>query len=141
METPATWDEAAVKLRMMNEREFPNLSSEDWRAFSRRTFAEENGAPKLDYDPKIGTAMRKGMEAAKGEIPTLWPQFKALAQMPVLVVRGEYSDLLTAEIVARMAEEHPAMKTIVAKDRGHAPFLDEPEVLTAIDDFLQNDIA
>jgi len=136
METPATWDEAAVKLRMMNEREFPNLSSEDWRAFSRRTFAEENGAPKLDYDPKIGTAMRKGMEAAKGEIPTLWPQFKALAQMPVLVVRGEYSDLLTAEIVARMAEEHPAMKTVVAKDRGHAPFLDEPEAIEAIDAFL-----
>ncbi|MDP1628315.1 alpha/beta fold hydrolase [Parvibaculum sp.] len=141
METPATWDEAAVKLRMMNEREFPNLSSEDWRAFSRRTFAEENGAPKLDYDPKIGTAMRKGMEAAKGEIPTLWPQFKALAHMPVLVVRGEYSDLLTAEIVARMAEEHPAMKTVVAKDRGHAPFLDEPEVLAAIDDFLATGIA
>lgn len=141
METPATWDEAAVKLRMMNEREFPNLSSEDWRAFSRRTFAEENGAPKLDYDPKIGTAMRKGMEAAKGEIPTFWPQFKALAQVPVLVVRGEYSDLLTAEIVARMAEEHPAMKKIVAKDRGHAPFLDEPEVLAAIDDFLRNGIA
>lgn len=141
METPATWDEAAVKLRMMNEREFPNLSSEDWRAFSRRTFAEENGAPKLDYDPKIGTAMRKGMEAAKGEIPTLWPQFKALAQVPVLVVRGEYSDLLTAGIVARMAEEHPAMKTIVAKDRGHAPFLNEPEVLAAIDDFLRNGIA
>ncbi|ABS64467.1 alpha/beta hydrolase fold [Parvibaculum lavamentivorans DS-1] len=140
METPATWDEAAVKLRMMNEREFPNLSSDDWRAFSRRTFAEESGAPKMDYDPKIGTAMRKGMDAAKGEIPTLWPQFKALAQMPVLVVRGEYSDLLTAEIVARMTEEHPLMKTIVAKDRGHAPFLDEPEVLAAIDAFLQNDI-
>lgn len=46
METPSTWDEAAVKLRLMNEREFPNLSSEDWRAFARRTFAEENGAPK-----------------------------------------------------------------------------------------------
>ncbi|MEQ9226849.1 MAG: alpha/beta hydrolase [Parvibaculum sp.] len=136
METPSTWDEAAVKLRLMNEREFPNLSSEDWRAFARRTFAEENGAPKTDYDPKIGTAMRKGMEASKGEVPTMWPQFKALAQVPVLVVRGENSDLLTADIVSRMASEHPALKSVVAKDRGHAPFLDEPEVLAALDDIL-----
>ena len=139
METPQTWDEAAVKLRMMNEREFPNLSADEWRIFARRTFAEEHGAPKTDYDTKIGTAMRKGMEAAKGEIPTLWPQFKSLSQMPLLAVRGENSDILTAEIMVRMAEANPAMKSVVAKDRGHAPFLDEPEVLAAIDDFLASE--
>lgn len=140
MEVPSTWDEAAVKLRMMNEREFPNLSAEQWRTFARRTFTEEAGTPKLDYDPKIGMAMRKGLEASKGEIATMWPQFKVLAQKPVLVVRGENSDLLTATIVERMLAEHPGMKSVVARDRGHAPFLDEPEVLAAIDDFLKNDI-
>jgi pimeloyl-ACP methyl ester carboxylesterase len=139
METPQTWDEAAVKLRMMNEREFPNLSAEDWRTFARRTFAEEHGAPKIDYDARIGTAMRKGLEASKGEIPTLWPQFKSLSQMPLLAIRGENSDILTAEIMTRMAEANPAMKSVVAKDRGHAPFLDEPEVLAAIDDFLTSE--
>lgn len=136
MEKPATWDEAAVKLRVMNEREFPNLTSDEWRTFARRTFAEEHGAPKFDYDPKIGTAMRKGLEASKGEVPTMWPQFGALAQMPLLVVRGENSDLLSADIVERMKGAHPAMKSVTAKDRGHAPFLDEPEVLAAIDDFI-----
>jgi pimeloyl-ACP methyl ester carboxylesterase len=136
MEPPATWDEAAVKLRMMNEREFPNLSAEDWRNFAHRTFAEENGLPKMDYDAKIGTAMRKGMEAAKGEIPTLWPQFKSLSQMPLLAIRGENSDILTASIMERMKEANPAMHSVVATDRGHAPFLDEPEVLAAIDGFL-----
>jgi pimeloyl-ACP methyl ester carboxylesterase len=80
--------------------------------------------------------MRKGMEAAKGEIPTLWPQFKSLSQMPLLAVRGENSDILTAEITDRMKEANPAMRSAIAKDRGHAPFLDEPEVLAAIDDFL-----
>lgn len=136
METPQTWDEAAVKLRMMNEREFPNLTAEEWRAFSRRTFAEEHGAPKLDYDPKIGTAMRKGMEASNGDVPTMWPQFGALAQKPVLVVRGENSDLLSEDIVARMTRDYPNVSAVTAKDRGHAPFLDEPEVLAAIDSFL-----
>jgi len=80
--------------------------------------------------------MRKGMEAAKGEIPTLWPQFKSLSQMPLLAIRGENSDILTAKIVDRMKEANPAMHSAIAKDRGHAPFLDEPEVLAAIDDFL-----
>ena len=136
MDPPATWDEAAVKLRVMNEREFPNLSGEQWRIFARRTFAEEHGAPKLDYDPKIGTAMRKGLEASKGEVPSMWPQFGSLAQMPLLVVRGENSDLLSPGIVERMQEAHPAMKSVTAKDRGHAPFLDEPEVLAAIDGFI-----
>ncbi|WP_421865939.1 alpha/beta fold hydrolase [Parvibaculum sp.] len=139
METPKTWDEAAVKLRMMNEREFPNLSAEAWRTFAHRTFAEEHAAPKMDYDPKIGTAMRKGLEASKGEIPTLWPQFKSLSQMPLLAIRGENSDILTPGIVTRMTEANPAMKSVVAKDRGHAPFLDEPEVLAAIDDFLSSE--
>lgn len=139
METPETWDEAAVKLRMMNEREFPNLTAEDWRTFARRTFAEEHSAPKIDYDPKIGTAMRKGLEASKGEIPTLWPQFKSLSQMPLLAIRGENSDILTAEIMTRMTEANPAMKSAVARDRGHAPFLDEPEVLAAVDDFLASE--
>ncbi|MEP0707103.1 alpha/beta fold hydrolase [Parvibaculum sp.] len=136
MEVPATWDEAAVKLRVMNEREFPNLSGDQWRTFARRTFAEEHGAPKLDYDPKIGTAMRKGLEASKGEIPTMWPQFGSLAQMPLLIVRGENSDLLSAGIVERMQADHPSVKSVTAKDRGHAPFLDEPEVLAAIDEFI-----
>ena len=136
MEPPATWDEAAVKLRVMNEREFPNLSAEEWRAFARRTFAEEDGAPKLDYDPKIGTAMRKGLDAAKGEVPTMWPQFTSLAQKPVFVIRGENSDLLTKEIAERMEEAGPDVSSLMVKDRGHAPLLDEPEVLTAIDEFL-----
>lgn len=136
MEPPATWDEAAVKLRMMNEREFPNLSAEEWRAFTKRTFAEEDGAPKLDYDPKIGTAMRKGLDATKGEIPTMWPQFTSLAQKPVFVIRGENSDLLTKEITERMEEAGPDVSSLMVKDRGHAPFLDEPEVLAAIDEFL-----
>lgn len=137
MEVPKTWDEAAVQARMMNEREFPNVSGEAWRAFTRRTFTEEHGAPKLDYDAKIGTGLRKGLEAAaSGPLPDMWPQFKALNNLPVLGVRGENSDLLSADTFTRMASEHPNFTSVTVKDRGHAPFLDEPEFLTALDDFL-----
>lgn len=136
MEAPGSWDEAAIRLRQMNEHHFPDLNADQWRAFSARTFADENGKPRIDYDPKIGIALRRTATMAKGEAPTLWPQFRALRHLPVLAIRGENSDLLSKETLARMTKEHPRLATITARDRGHAPFLDEPEVLDAIDVFL-----
>lgn len=136
MEAPPSWTEAAFKLRMMNEREFPTLTGDDWYAHARRTFAEEAGVPKIDYDPKIGTALRKGLDAANGVLPDMWPQFKALSHVPVLCLRGENSDILSADTVARMEKTHPSVAALTVSDRGHVPFLDEPEVLNAIDTFL-----
>ncbi|HEY4345549.1 MAG TPA: alpha/beta hydrolase [Parvibaculum sp.] len=137
MEAPASWTEAAFKLRMMNERDFPTLTGDDWYEQARRTFAEEGGVPKIDYDAKIGVAMRKGLEAANGALPAMWPQFKALGHVPVLVIRGENSDILSAETVKRMEKQHTKLSSITIKDRGHVPFLDEPEALTALDAFLE----
>ena len=137
METPSSWDEAAVKLRLMNERDFPNVTGEEWRAYSRRTFTtDENGAPKMDYDPKIGTAMRKGMDAAKGELPDMWAQFKALSHVPVLAIRGENSDILSAGTLQKMAEEHPTLTAVTLPDQGHAPFLDSAAEFDIIAGFL-----
>jgi pimeloyl-ACP methyl ester carboxylesterase len=134
-DAPANWDEAAIRVRMMNEREFPTVSGAEWRAYSKRTFAEENGAPKVDYDVRIGQVMRKSMESGAAA-PTLWPQWKALGHVPALVIRGENSDLLSAETLQRMGEEYPRLRALTVKDRGHAPFLDEAEAVAAIDAFL-----
>jgi len=137
MSVPSTWDEAAVQLRMMNERAFPTVTGDEWRAFSARTFTEEHGAPKLDYDVKIGIGLRKGLEAlGNAPMPDMWPQFKTLSNVPVLGVRGENSDLLSPETFERMASEHPNFTRLIVKDRGHTPFLDEPEFLNALDEFL-----
>ncbi|MES1991106.1 MAG: alpha/beta hydrolase [Pseudomonadota bacterium] len=135
METPPSWTEAAFKLRLMNEREFPTLSGDDWYDYARLTFAEEGGAPKADYDAKIGLGLRKGLDAAQAP-PSMWPQFKALGHVPVLVIRGENSDILSAKTVTRMAREHPNLSHVTVKDRGHVPFLDEPEAIEAIEAFL-----
>lgn len=136
MEAPPSWDVAAIQLRQMNEHYFPNLTAEQWRTFSARTFAEADGKPAMDYDPKIGTGLRRAAMITRGKVPPAWPLFRALAHVPVLVVRGENSDLLSKETVARMEAEHPGLRTVTAKDRGHAPFLDEPEVVAAIDTFV-----
>ncbi|MCE9648907.1 MAG: alpha/beta hydrolase [Parvibaculum sp.] len=137
MEAPASWTEAAFKLRMMNERDFPTLTGEDWYEQARRTFAEEAGVPKIDYDGKIGLALRKGLEAANGALPAMWPQFKALGHVPALVIRGENSDILSADTVKRMEKEHAGLASVSIKDRGHVPFLDEPEAIGALDAFLE----
>lgn len=136
MEAPASWTEAAFRLRMMSERDFPTLTGDDWYEQARRTFAEENGLPKIDYDSKIGVAMRKGLEAANGALPAMWPQFQALSHVPVLAVRGENSDILSAETLKLMEKRHSSFTSVTVKDRGHVPFLDEPEALAALDIFF-----
>ncbi len=137
METPASWTEAAFKLRMMNERAFPTLSGDDWYVQARRTFGEKDGLPKLDYDPKIGTGLRKSLDAANGSAPpSMWAQFKALGHVPLLAIHGENSDILSVETLRRMGKEHPNFQSVTVKDRGHVPFLDEPEALEALDAFF-----
>ena len=66
----------------------------------------------------------------------MWPLFDALAGIPVAVVRGANSDLLAPETVAKMRERRPDLIVAEVPDRGHVPFLDEPEALAALDALL-----
>ncbi|EQD43082.1 hydrolase, alpha/beta fold family protein, partial [mine drainage metagenome] len=56
--------------------------------------------------------------------------------MPTLVIRGELSDILSPEILERMRRVKPDLESLIVPGRGHAPLLDEPEALGAIDRFL-----
>jgi pimeloyl-ACP methyl ester carboxylesterase len=55
----------------------------------------------------------------------------------VLALRGQLSDLLSAQTLARMQREKPDLQTAVIAERGHTPLLDEPECLDRIDRFLE----
>jgi pimeloyl-ACP methyl ester carboxylesterase len=136
MAAPASWEEAAIAIRQMNERHFPNMTGEQWHSFAHMTFRDDGDKPALDYDAAIGTGLRRAIKLTRGNIPTMWKEFGALSHIPLMLVRGENSDLLSAATSERMGEEHPNMTLVTAKDRGHAPFLDEPEVTLAIDAFL-----
>ncbi|HEV2081728.1 MAG TPA: alpha/beta hydrolase [Brevundimonas sp.] len=135
VDTP-TWAAAAEYARRHNAVALPHYSDADWDAFARRVFREgPDGAPILDYDPDISVPIRA--MGAKGLVPDLWPMFGRLAKgRPTLLIRGATSDLLSAEIAAKMRKRAPTMQFAEVPGVGHAPMLDEPEAKAAIFEFL-----
>ena len=128
-----TWDEAIKQTRVVYGNAWLGLSEERWSVLVRRSYREDAaGAPVLDFDPRIGDALR----AAPASAGSLWPVFARLHAIPMLVVHGALSDILSASTVARMQREQPDLEYVTVGNRGHVPLLDEPEVLAAIDRFL-----
>jgi pimeloyl-ACP methyl ester carboxylesterase len=129
------WADAAAQMREMYQLAMPDADDADWMAFARRSYTEVDGVPRLDVDPGIGEAVRA---APAGAAPDLWPAFAALRALPVLAIRGELSDVLSAATFERMAREKPDLQRVTVARRGHPPLLDEPECIAAIDAFLDS---
>ena len=129
------WDEAADRIAANYGGNFERFTHADWVAMAKRNCREDNGEIRFDYDMAIAEPFKTA-----GPVPEvdLWPLFAALGQKPLLVVRGERSDLLTAETASKMQSVAPGMKLAVVPGVGHAPELSETEAVTAIDDFLQS---
>jgi len=66
----------------------------------------------------------------------MWPLFDAMNGLPVALLRGENSKLLSEAAVERMMERRPDIIFAEVMDRGHIPLLDEYESLLVIDEFL-----
>lgn len=128
-----SWDDAADALASNFGASFERYVHDDWVKMAKRNCREENGEIRFDYDMSIAEPFK-----TSGPVPRvdLWPLFAALGQKPLLVVRGEKSDLLTAATAAKMQEVAPGMKLATVAGVGHAPELSEPEAVEAIDDFL-----
>ncbi|HKK36560.1 MAG TPA: alpha/beta hydrolase [Paracoccaceae bacterium] len=120
-----------------NAAAFPGVPRARWAAHARAIFDDDGaGRPVLSYDARLAEVTAAGM-AEIGETIDLWPLFAAAADVPVLVVRGANSDILTAETLAAMRAARPDLEAVEVPDRGHAPFLDEPEAAAAIESFLE----
>jgi len=128
----ASLEEAAARIRAINEVAFPDASDADWLVFARRTFREiSDGQWVLDYDPNIARALME-----HGPAPDLWPAFETLKTAPTLVIRGGISDLLSLEIVEKMRGVHPAFDYTEVPRVGHAPMMTEPAAWSALEKFL-----
>jgi pimeloyl-ACP methyl ester carboxylesterase len=131
---PRDWDEATRIVRDINIRQFTAIDSEGWRKLTRQLFNEEDGRPAEACDPRVATALSE-VDIAR-VVPAMWEHFESLFQVPVMVLRGENSDLLSAATVQEMQARHPALTPVVIRNEGHAPLLLDRLSQRLIADFL-----
>jgi pimeloyl-ACP methyl ester carboxylesterase len=119
---PHTYEEGAEVLRQLMGEQFPKLTYEQWLGAAQRTWHLKAGGLKPAYDLGIARALA-GVDIDR-PMPPLWHEFDALAGVPMLVIRGANSDLLSAETVAAMRARRADMDIIEVADQGHAPLLE-----------------
>lgn len=148
----ADWASAAATTRENYALAYPDADTAFWDHQARLAWRERaDGTVEPDYDPKIGDALRHASKAAglvrflkrigirrlKGINLDPWDNYKAMT-MPVLVLRGAISDILTEKTLAAMREKKADLVVAQVANRGHAPVLDEPDARQAIDRFLES---
>lgn len=131
--TPRDWAEAVGIIKGTAGQHFTGLSDEDWMAFAQTTFWDREGGLAIRYDPAL---MRALQDLDTADLPTLWPQFESLSGAPLLVIRGEFSDLLSPETADAMVCRHPDSSLVTVEGQGHAPLLRDPSTLSRIDAFM-----
>ncbi len=130
---PNSWDDAARIVRDINRTQFTAVPDGQWMELARQLYNDRDGRPAAGYDTKLARAL----SVLDGPIPALWPQFEALRRVPVMVLRGENSDLLSAATVDEMRRRHPALVSVTVASEGHAPLLKDAPTITAIRGFLE----
>jgi pimeloyl-ACP methyl ester carboxylesterase len=128
------WNEAASRIRSRSADVHPAYGDAQWLRFARRICRETERGIELDYDMAIAEPFHAGNT---GEAPDGWPYYRGLAGRPVLVLRGSMSDLLAGSVAERMATEIPDVEVVTVPGVGHAPDLDEPQSVAAIDRLLE----
>lgn len=130
-----TWAQAAETLETLMAPAFPDVPPVRWREEVETFYNETPEGLSLRYDPCLRDALLAQAEA--GPTPDLWPLFMALDGLPCGVIRGANSDILSASTYAGMQGRLPAIQAAEIANRGHVPFLDEPEALTLIHSVLE----
>lgn len=130
-----SWVHAARALEEANRDVYPAYGLEQWLAMAHRLYRLNNaGRVVLDYDMRIAEPLRVASDEAGVD---MWPVMKAFSGIPTLILRGERSDILTDATATRMAQEAGAdADYAVVPHVGHAPVLDEPAAVFAVDRLL-----
>ena len=134
-----SWEDAARVIAERHREKFPYWTDQQWDRFARRTCHETADGIHFHYDMAIAENFRAATEGPQG---ANWHLYEALAGRPVTILRGELSDLLSAEIAGRMVEAlGDDAELVVVPDVGHTPNLEEPEVQAALDRLLDRVMA
>jgi len=132
---PGNFAEGAEILRRLFDAQFPKLTADQWLAAAQHTWKLENGKLALTYDVRLASTLAEF--DIEHPLTPMWNEFDALACVPILVIRGANSDILSADTVDTMRARHPGLTAIEVADQGHVPLLDSAEVIERISEFVQ----
>jgi len=131
---PRSFAEGAEVLRRLFDAQFPKLTAEQWLAAAQRVWKSDDGELVPTYDVRLTRTLAQF--DIERPLPAMWNEFDALARVPVLVIRGANSDILSAETVAAMRERDPDMESIEVADQGHVPILETGDLIARIVEFV-----
>jgi pimeloyl-ACP methyl ester carboxylesterase len=132
---PRTFEEGADILRRLFSAQFPKMTAEDWLQAAHQTWREVNGRLVLTYDARLSETLRN--VDPERPLPAMWPQFDALAGVPLMAIRGANSDLLSAKTLQAMKARRKDMEVIEVADQGHPPLLTGDAIVARIADFVR----
>ena len=132
---PRSFEEGADILRRLMSAQFPKLSADQWLAAARRNWEVKNGKLVPTYDP--GLARTLAAIDIERPLPPLWNEFDGLARVPMLVIHGANSDILSAATVATMRERRADLQVIEIADQGHVPLLEGNDLLAQLVRFVE----
>ncbi|HVQ16786.1 MAG TPA: alpha/beta hydrolase, partial [Vicinamibacterales bacterium] len=133
---PKSFEEAAESLRQLFSPQFPALSAADWTELAQRMFRDQGGRIIPDYDPKLAHVLRD--VDIERPLPPLWKEFDSLAPVPMLIIRGANSDLLSPATFEAMRARRTQCETLIVPDQGHAPLLTDDETISHIGAFVRS---
>ncbi|WP_103333071.1 alpha/beta fold hydrolase [Pseudotabrizicola formosa] len=113
---------------------FSDVPASRWLEEARLHYRETPEGLRITYDPALRDAF---LAAFQGPPVDLWPLFDTCAGLPLALIRGANSDLLSRATADKMRQRRPDMIFAEVPDRAHIPFLDEPEAVAVIHDFLR----
>jgi pimeloyl-ACP methyl ester carboxylesterase len=126
-------DEAVAHFKRLMGARFPAVPDEDWRFYATNSLNHTTERMRLSYDPQLARTMESFDPDAP--LPDLWPAFESI-RAPILSLRGENSNLLSAEVHAQMAERNRLCQLHVVEGQGHAPLLLDTPTLDRIGAFI-----
>jgi pimeloyl-ACP methyl ester carboxylesterase len=131
---PKSFSDAVAIQRAAHGSAFPALTTADWERMVGALYRDENGSVVADFDPGL-LRILKDFDLNK-PLPELWPQFEGLRHVPLLVIRGANSRLLSAETLAEMLRRHPDCRAVTVEGQGHAPLLETGTLPGLIREFV-----
>jgi pimeloyl-ACP methyl ester carboxylesterase len=131
---PRSIPDAVDLLKEMMSERFNRLSEADWEAYAKITFTDAVGRIGPRYDQNLMKTLI-GLDLEQ-PLPSMWPQFDGLAHVPLLILRGANSDLLSVATLNEMKARHPGAQTYTVLGQGHAPLLLDQETISRICAFV-----